>query len=55
MTKEQFRNLIPERFANSIGDFMIELLRRFRINVARDRNRSFGYLMDLLEAQTKKA
>lgn len=55
VTKEQLRNLVPERFADSIGDFMVELLKRFQIEVAKGRNRSFCYLMDLLEARSKEA
>jgi hypothetical protein len=55
VTKEQFRDIVPKRFNNVVVDFMTDILRGFRIEVAKDRNRSFGYLMDLLEAQTKKA
>lgn len=55
MTKEQFRNLMPRRFNDSVVDFMVELLSGFRIDLARGRNRSFCYLMDLLEASSEKA
>ena len=55
MTKEQFRRLIPRRFNESAVDFMVELLRRFRVDSAKDRNRSFRYLMDLLETRSEKA
>jgi hypothetical protein len=54
VTKEQFVGLMPRRF-NSVVEFMTEILRRFRIETARGKNRSFGYLMDKLEAGSKKA
>jgi hypothetical protein len=54
MTKEQFIRLVPRRFNDSAVDFMAELLRGFRIDLARGRNRSFCYLMDLLGAQSEK-
>lgn len=54
LTKEQFENLMPTRF-DSIIDFMNEILGRFRIDTAQGRNRSFCYLMDKLEARSKKA
>jgi hypothetical protein len=55
MTKEQFRSLMPGRFNDSVVDFMTDILRGFRIEVAKGRNRSFCYLMDLLEARSEKA
>jgi len=54
VTKEDFERLMPTRF-DSVADFMAELLRGFRPDVARTRNRSFCYLMDLLEARSKEA
>ena len=54
VTKEQFGDLVPRRF-NSVVEFMTEILRRFRIETAKGKNRSFGYLMDKLEARSKKA
>lgn len=54
LTKELFENLMPPRF-DSIVDFMEEILNRFRINTAKGRNRSFGYLMDKVEARSEEA
>jgi hypothetical protein len=42
VTKEQFNHLIPRKF-NSRLDFMLEILKRFSTDVAKRRNRSFGY------------
>lgn len=55
ITKEELRRMIPERFNDSVVDFMGEILRGFRVEPARRRNRSFGYLMNRLEAGSKKA
>jgi len=55
VTKEQFRGMIPKRFAGSAIDFMREILKVFQINVAREKNRSFHYLMDRLEKQSGEA
>jgi hypothetical protein len=54
VTKEQFEDLVPGRFISAVK-FMAEVLRRFRVETARRKNRSFGYLMDKLEAGSKKA
>jgi hypothetical protein len=54
LTKEQFEGLMPAKF-DSITDFMNEILNRFSTDTARTRNRSFCYLMDKLEARSKKA
>ncbi len=53
LTKEQFESLMPARF-RSVADFMAEILRVFRVDMARGKNRSFGYLIDRLEAKSKK-
>ncbi len=53
VTKERFRSLVPARF-RSVADLMAEILRVFRVDTARGKNRSFGYLMDKLEARSKK-
>jgi len=55
VTKEQFRNLVPRRFGDSVGDFMVELLKGFQVELARGKNRSFRYLMDKLEVRSEKA
>ncbi len=44
VTKEQFNSLIPNRFDSRI-DFMIEALKRFSVETARQKNKSFNYLM----------
>jgi predicted ATP-dependent endonuclease of OLD family len=54
LTKEQFRRMMPKRFNDSVVDFTREILQEFRIELARVKNRSFGYLMDKLEARSKK-
>jgi hypothetical protein len=54
VTKEQFRNLMPKRFNDSVVDFMTAILTGFRVELARGKNRSFCYLMDKLEARSKK-
>ena len=54
LTKEQFEALMPAKF-DSVLDFMNEILHRFDVDTAKSRNRSFGYLMDLLETRSKEA
>jgi len=54
LTKEQFESLLPARY-DSIVEFMDEILRRFQIETAKGKNRSFGYLMDKLEVWSRKA
>jgi hypothetical protein len=49
LTKEQFRELMPKRFKGFVVDFMVEILKRFSLETARQKNRSFCYLMDFLE------
>ncbi len=53
LTKEQFESLMPARF-RSVADFMAEILRLFHVDTAKGKNRSFSYLMDKLEARSKK-
>lgn len=43
-TKEQFNSLMPEKFDSRI-DFMVEILKRFSIQTAKRKNRSFAYFM----------
>lgn len=54
-TKEQFQAMMPERFKDSVVDFMTEILGRFRLDIAKTKNRSFDYLMDKLEARSERA
>jgi hypothetical protein len=54
VTKEQFRSRVPRRFNNFVVNFMMEILRGFQIEVAKGRNRSFGYLMNRLETRSKE-
>lgn len=44
ITKEQFNALIPKRF-DSKKDFMLEILRRFSIEIAKQKNISFRYFL----------
>ena len=55
VTKEIFREMIPRRFKGSAVDFMTVILKGFSTKLAQSRNRSFGYLMDLLETRSKEA
>jgi hypothetical protein len=55
LTKEHFREIMPKRFNGSVVDFMAEVLRRFRLDVAKTKNRSLCYLMDKLQAGLGKA
>jgi len=43
-TKEQFNKVIPEKFDSRI-DFMIEILKKFSMDTAKQKNKSFGYFM----------
>ena len=44
LTKEQFNELVPERFDSRI-DFMMEILKVFSLDAARGRNASFDYFL----------
>ena len=44
ITKEHFNNLIPNKFDSRI-DFMIEILKRFSFETAKQKNKSFSYFM----------
>lgn len=45
LTKEQFNGLIPERFKDSRIDLMIELLKCFSVETAKQRNKSFNHFI----------
>lgn len=45
VTKEIFNRWIPPKYPSRIA-FMIDLLTRFSLTVARKKNRSFGYFLD---------
>ena len=49
VTKEDFDSLIPHKF-NSRDDFMIEILKQYSIEIARQKNQSFAYLMNKIGA-----
>jgi len=55
ITKELFRHAMPKQFEHSVVDFMAEILNRFDLDTAKSKNRSFCYLMNLLEARLRKA
>lgn len=44
ITKEDFNELIPERFDSRI-DFMMEILKYFSVRIALKKNRSFAYFI----------
>jgi|SRR3972149_2312676 len=44
ITKEHFNGLIPKKYDSRI-DFMIEILKRFSIETAKQKNKSFNYFM----------
>ena len=45
ITKEQFNSLIPKRFDSRI-DFMLEMLKNFSIEIAKQKNGSFNYFFE---------
>lgn len=48
ISKEQFNNLIPRKFADSRINFMIEILNSFSISAAKNNNTSFSYFFKKL-------
>jgi len=48
ITKEQFNSLIPKKFFSRI-DFMKEILKKFSVEVARTKNKSFRYFTNKYE------
>jgi len=49
ITKEEFNRLIPKKFDSRI-DFMVEILKRFSVETARRKNKSFNYLLTKIES-----
>ena len=45
VTKEQFNDMFSKKFASRI-DFMIEILKCFSIEKAKEKNRSFRYFIE---------
>ena len=45
ITKEQFNNMLPEKFDSRI-DFMLEILKCFSIDKAKEKNRSLKYFLE---------
>jgi len=45
ITKEQFNNLIPEKSDSRIN-FMLEILKRYSIETAKQKNKSFKYFIE---------
>ncbi len=45
ITKEKFDQLIPKRFDSRI-DFILEILKHFSIDVAKEKNKSFAYFVN---------
>jgi len=48
VTKERFDSLIPRKFDSRI-DFMVEILKRFSVEIAKQKNSSFDYFMTKLQ------
>lgn len=51
ITKEQFDALIPEKFISRI-DFMLEILKVFSIESAKQKNMSFKYFIMKYDCET---
>ena len=45
VTKEKFNALIPKKFTSRI-DFMLEILKNFSIEIAKQKNNSFRYFVE---------
>jgi len=45
ITKEEFNQLIPKKFISRI-EFMREILKNFDVEIAKERNKSFGYFLN---------
>lgn len=45
VTKEKFNELVPKGFGSNI-DFMIEMLKHFSIETAKEKNKSFRYFLE---------
>jgi hypothetical protein len=48
ITKEDFGSLIPKKFASRI-DFMAEVLKRFSVGIAGQKNKSFHYFISRIQ------
>jgi hypothetical protein len=53
VTKEQFEKMIPEKFVRI--DFMAEIMKRFSIETAKHKNKTFRYFMEKLQDKLEKA
>jgi len=51
ITKEQFNRLIPRKFDSQI-DFMLEILKIFSIEIAKQKNKSFRYFIEKYNCET---
>ncbi|RLF76087.1 hypothetical protein DRN39_06270 [Thermococci archaeon] len=54
ITKEQFNCLIPPRFTSRI-DFLSEILKRFSVEAAKIKNRSFRYFIEKYGCEAKSS
>jgi hypothetical protein len=61
MTKEQFNDMVPQKFDSRI-DFMMEILKMYSLETARRKNKSFDYFLrkqglaaDRIETRTASA
>jgi len=54
ITKEQFEKLMPQRFV-SVVDFLSEILKKFSVETAKQKNKSFQYFMEKLQINLEKS
>ncbi|MDI3543049.1 MAG: hypothetical protein PWP57_652 [Candidatus Atribacteria bacterium] len=53
ITKEQFNQLIPGKFDSRV-DFMLEILKNFSIEIAKQKNKSFKYFIEKYNYEASK-
>jgi hypothetical protein len=51
ITKEKFNSLIPKQFDSRV-DFMLEILKNFSIEIAKQKNESFRYVIENYNCET---
>ncbi len=50
ITKENFNQLVPKKFGSRRTYFMLEILKKFDINIAKRKNKSFKHFMNKIES-----
>jgi hypothetical protein len=53
LTKENFSNLIPKRYDSRL-DFMIEILKNFSAETAKQKNKSFRYCIEKCNCEVSR-